>query len=244
MKKKLTDIIQTQDNQSGFLFDLFIHVLIFLSLLAYAVETLPNLTPTELSYLNIFERVSVLIFSIEYLLRIYTSNKKMGYIFSFYGIIDLLAILPFYLLAAVDARSLRVFRLFRIFRLFKFLRFNRAIKLLVKSFNRVKAEIIVFLFLTVVLIYLSSVVVYHFEFPAQPNKFQSIFHSMWWSVTTVTTIGYGDMYPITLWGKIFASFLSIVGIAIVAVPTGLLASSLTVVMEEEREKKEVADSMK
>ena len=85
------------------------------------------------------------------------------------------------------------------------------------------------------LIYISSVAIYHFEFPVQPDKFQSIFHSMWWSVTTVTTIGYGDMYPVTVWGKLFASLLSIIGIVVVAVPTGLLASSLTIVMEEHRE---------
>ena len=246
IKRKLSSIIQTQETRAGFMFDLFIHLLILVSLAAYAIETLPNLSLYQIHLLNQLEKVSIIIFSVEYLLRVYTSRSRAGYVFSFYGLIDLLAILPFYLFMAVDMRSIRVFRLLRIFRLIKFLRFNNAIRLLVKSFNRVRDEILVFLFLMLMLIYISSVIIYHFEFPLQPDKFQSIFHSMWWSVTTVTTIGYGDMYPITFWGKLFASFLSIVGIVIVAVPTGLLASSLTIVMEEHRESMDqdsVSDSM-
>ena len=235
IRRKLTTIIQTQETRSGFTFDLLIHLLILMSLAAYAIETLPYLSSDQIKLLRQFELVSIAVFSIEYLLRVYTSRIRLQYIFSFYGLVDLLAVLPFYLFMSIDMRSIRIFRLLRIFRLIKFLRFNNAIRLLVKSFNRVRDEILVFLFLILMLIYISSVAIYHFEFPVQPDKFQSIFHSMWWSVTTVTTIGYGDMYPVTVWGKLFASLLSIIGIVVVAVPTGLLASSLTIVMEEHRE---------
>ena len=234
MKSKLKNIIESQDSRSGIIFDIFIQLLILLSLLAYAIETLPNLSKEHIIYLNTFETISIMIFSIEYILRVYVSDRKIGYIFSFYGIVDFLAILPYYLITSIDLRSIRVFRLLRIFRVIKLFRFNRAIDLMSKALAKVRAEITIFLFITLVLIYLSSIVIYHCEHAVQPDKFKSIFHSMWWSVMTLTTVGYGEIYPVTSLGKLFTSFLSIIGIGIVAIPTGLLASSLTSVMDEDK----------
>ena len=98
----------------------------------------------------------------------------------------------------------------------------------------IKEELIVFLIATLFLLYVSSVGIYYFENPAQPDKFSSVFHSMWWSVATLTTVGYGDVYPITVGGKIFTFFILILGLGIIAVPTGLFASALTKSIEIER----------
>ena len=146
---------------------------------------------------------------------------------SFFGIIDLLAILPFYLTLGTDLKSLRAVRLFRLLRLLKFLRYGDTLKNLKQSFDNVKKELILFSAATLLLIYFSSVGIYFFENEAQPDAFSSVFSAMWWSVATLTTVGYGDIYPITTGGKIFSTFIVFIGLGLVAVPTGLIASSLT-----------------
>ena len=114
----------------------------------------------------------------------------------------------------------------------KLFRFNKSLVLLKDAFLKVTSEMILFVFITTILLYVSAVGIYFFENSAQPEQFKSIFHSLWWAVTTLTTVGYGDMYPITIGGKIFTTFISLIGIGIVAIPTGLLASSLTSIMKE------------
>ena len=177
-----------------------------------------------IQYLKIIELVTVIIFTIEYILRFYTANKKIDYFLSFYGIVDLIAILPFYLTLGIDLRSIRVIRLLR---LTKLLRYNTSLSVLKDAFIRIKSELIIFTFTSVILIYISSIGIYYFENTAQPEAFKSIFHCMWWAVCTLTTVGYGDIYPITVGGKIFTSIISLLGIGIIAIPTGLLASSLS-----------------
>ena len=152
------------------------------------------------------------------------SDRKLSYILSFYGFIDLIAIAPFYLSGVIDLRSLRIVRLLRILKLF---RFNKSLTLLNKAFLLVKREMIIFSFIALLLLYISSVGIYYLENPAQPEQFSSVFACMWWSVSTMTTVGYGDMVPVTVGGKIFTSLISFIGIGIVAIPVALLASSLT-----------------
>jgi voltage-gated potassium channel len=177
-------------------------------------------------FLDIIEKFCVIIFSIEYILRVYIAEKKIKYMISFYGIIDLLAILPFYLNSFVDLRSLRVFRVFRIFRAFKLVRYNRAMRRIQIAAKIVKEEIILFLIITGIFIFLAASGIYFFENAAQPENFSSIFTSLWWSVVTLTTVGYGDVYPITVGGKIFTFFVLILGVGIVTIPAGLVASAL------------------
>ena len=141
----------------------------------------------------------------------------------------MLAILPYYISAGIDLRSIRIVRLVRLLKLF---RFNKSLVLLKDAFLKVKSEMMLFVFITTILLYVSAVGIYFFENSAQPEQFKSIIHSLWWAVTTLTTVGYGDMYPITIGGKIFTTFISLIGIGIVAIPTGLLASSLTSIMKE------------
>ena len=236
-KIKLKNIIETQDSKLGYYFDLFIQVLIILSLISFSVETLPNLSAKAREFLKTFETISVIIFTMEYLCRIYVSDKKITYIFSFYGMIDLIAILPYYLLGAIDLRSLRVVRLLRILRLFKLFRFNDSLYLLQKAFMIVKREMLIFSFIAIILLYISSVGIYHFENPVQPEAFSSIFDCMWWAISTMTTVGYGDIVPVTIGGKIFTSFISFIGIGVVSIPTALLASSLTNLIDVNKEDK-------
>ena len=232
----LRRIIEENDTKSGKFFDVFIQTLILLSLISFSIETLPNLDEQTVNRLHIFEIFSVVIFTIEYLLRIYVSDKKFKFIFSFYGLVDLFAILPFYLSTGIDLRSIRIFRLFRLFRAFKIFRYNSALKRFRIAFISIKEELIVFLIATAFVMYLSAVGIYYFEHEVQPEKFASIFHCLWWAVATLTTVGYGDVYPITAGGKIFTFIMLLIGLGIIAVPTGLIASSLTKVISEEKRK--------
>tara|TARA_B100000959_G_scaffold260425_1_gene296900 strand:+ start:70 stop:801 length:732 start_codon:yes stop_codon:yes gene_type:complete len=235
MKTMLKNIVESQSSRAGYLFDLFIQIMIVLSLLAFSFETIPNLSDTTLSYLHYFEVISIIIFTLEYILRIYVADRRMTYIFSFYGFIDLVAILPFYISGSVDLRSLRAVRLLRVLRLLKLFRFNESLILLSRAFRIVKREMIVFSFIAVILLYVSSVGIYFFENPVQPDEFGSIFDCMWWAISTMTTVGYGDIVPITIGGKIFTSIISFIGIGVVSIPTALLASSLTNLIKVDKE---------
>ena len=207
-------------------FEIFIQFLIITSIVTFSIETLPDLSAQLIRALNLIEISCVVIFTIEYIGRIAFSKKGLKYIYSFYGIIDLVAVLPFYISLGIDLRSIRILRLLRLIRILKLPKFNKAIKILTKSFKSIKAELSVVIMFALVFIFLSSVGIYFFENEAQPENFKSIFHSIWWAIATLTTVGYGDVYPITLGGKIFSSFIILIGIGIVAIPTGLIASSI------------------
>lgn len=223
----LKDTITNIESKNGRRFDIFIQVLIVLSLLAFSIETLPNLSPKTIEFLYYFEVFCVSIFTAEYLLRFIFAKKKLGYIFSFYGIIDLLAILPFYLSFGIDLRSVRIFRILRVFRILKLARYNTAINRFKDAAVSAKEEIVLFIILTGILLYLAAFGIYLFENEAQPEKFASVFHSLWWAVSTLTTVGYGDVYPITMGGKIFTFCILIIGLGIVTVPAGIVASALS-----------------
>lgn len=225
-KAKLKQIIENNDTKEGKWFDIVIQFLIILSLISFSIETLPYLNNQIKKFLNIFEVLTVIIFTVEYLLRLFVADKKIKHILSFYAIIDLFAILPFYLSFGIDLRSIRILRLFRLFRIFKIMRYNKAIQFFIKAFLSIKEELVLFFILSAFLLFFASIGIYYFENPAQPEQFKSIFHSLWWAVTTLTTVGYGDMYPITLGGKIFTSIILFIGLGIIAVPTGLIASAL------------------
>lgn len=223
----LKRIVEDSSTRAGKVFDLSIQFLIVLSLVSFAVETLPGLDTGLRTYLGIAEAVIVIIFSLEYLLRMMVADRKLGFAFSFYGLIDLAAILPFYIAMGVDLRSVRVFRLLRLFRIFKMMRYSAAIERLRGAFVQTKQELILFGVASGLLLYVASVGIYYFESAAQPETFQSVFHCLWWAVVTLTTVGYGDAYPVTVGGKVFTSIIAILGVGIVAVPTGLFASALT-----------------
>lgn len=227
MRKLLLKVVIKNDSKIGRRFDIFIQSLILLSLVSFSIETLPNLSDKLINFLNIFEFITIVIFSIELLLRLILTSPPFKYLFSFYGIIDLIAVIPFYLSVGVDLRSVRIFRLFRLFRIFKLLKYSSAIDRLNSAFSEIKKEITIFIIGAFFFIYVSSIGIYHFEHKVQPEIFKSIFHSMWWAVTTLTTVGYGDMYPVTTGGKIFTTIIVFIGMGMIAVPTGLFASALS-----------------
>ena len=158
--------------------------------------------------------------------------------FSFYGLIDLASILPFYVARGVDLRAIRAFRLLRLLRLLKLVRYSRALERFRRAFHDIRAELTLFLATCTIVVYLSSVGIYYFESRVQPETFGSVFHSMWWAIATLTTVGYGDVYPITAGGKVFTALILIVGLGVVAIPSGLVASSLTEVFREEHAQEE------
>jgi voltage-gated potassium channel len=148
-------------------------------------------------------------------------------VFSTFGLIDLISILPFYLnqFIKVDGRFLRILRLFRLTRIFKLGRDSSSLRLFVKALKGVQNELKFTLFLSALAILFSASAIYYLENEAQPDKFSSITESIWWATVSLATVGYGDVYPVTVGGKIFASIISLIGIGIVAIPTGIISAS-------------------
>lgn len=237
-KKTINTVLNSTDSLPGKVFFYVIQALIIASLVSFSFDTLPDLSPKIKHYLYVLEVIIVLVFTIEYVLRIYIANNRLRFIFSFYGLVDLIAILPFYVASGFDLRSVRIFRLLRLVRILKLFRYNQAISRFKHALFIAKEELILFGFIAVVMLYLSAVGIYYFEHAAQPEQFKSIFHSLWWSVTTLTTVGYGDMYPITTGGKFFTFLVLMIGLGIIAVPTGLVASALSVARQKEMQKKD------
>lgn len=223
----LKDVVEKNDTPLGRTFDLSIQLLIVLSLIAFSIETLPDLSPATRRYLYIFEVVTVTIFTVEYITRLIVADNRIQFATSFFGVIDLLAILPFFLSFGIDLRSIRAFRLLRLFRMFKLVRYSNAIQRFHRAFLIAREELVLFLFVTIILLYLAAVGIYHFEHDAQPETFKSVFHSLWWAVATLTTVGYGDVYPITPGGRIFTFLVLLIGLGVVSVPAGLVASALS-----------------
>lgn len=220
--------------------EIAIQFVIILSLVDFALETLPDLSAGQRRMLHLSELFTVGIFSVEYVARIILSKPSRKYVFSFFGMVDLLAILPFYLCLGFDLRSLRALRLLRLFRILKLARYSKAVQRYHRAFIIAREELVLFGSTACILVYLAAVGIYYFEHHAQPEKFRSIFDSLWWAVSTLTTVGYGDIYPITPWGRFFTFFILIIGLGIIAVPTGLVASALSKARREE----EVGDKTK
>jgi len=222
----IKNLISDGTSKVGFYFDVFIQTMVILSLVAFSVETLPDLDPATIDALSWFELFSVVVFSCEYLTRIYFAKPKRNYIFSVFGIIDLLAILPFFLGLAVDLRSIRIVRVLRVFRILKLARYSRAMRRFHIALDIAREELILFLCVTLILIYLAAVGIYYCENEAQPQAFGSVFHCLWWAISTLSTVGYGDIYPITVGGKIFTFVILLIGLGFISVPAGLVASAL------------------
>jgi voltage-gated potassium channel len=238
MKQKIYHLIEKGSHGSkiNLAFDYFIIFLIIFNVVALALDTLTGLSEQLRNTLRIFEVVSIGIFTLEFILRLYVSDithpakSKMAsakkFILSPFGIIDMLAILPFYIpfIIKVDLRFLRVLRLIRFFRVLKISRYNSTIKLIRDVLKEKRAEIGMTFFISVLLLLVSAFVMYSVENPVQPEKFPNIFASLWWAVATLTTVGYGDIYPITTLGKIISGVVSILGIGLIALPTGIISA--------------------
>ena len=219
-------IVWETDTRAGAVFDWAIQALVVVSLVTFALETSPNLSEEGREWLRVGEIVVVAIFTAEYLARVWTAQNRLRFICSFFGVVDLLAILPFYLSLGMDLRSIRVVRLLRVFRALKLARYSAAIGRFRRALVLAKEELVLFGVSSAMVLYLAAVGIYYFEHEAQPEKFPSIFAALWWAVATLTTVGYGDVYPVTVGGRVFTFLVLVVGLGIVSVPSGIVASAL------------------
>jgi len=223
----LKRIIERTDNRPGKIFTLVVQALIIISLIDFSFETLPGIGPRTRALLKTVETMTIVVFTVEYLLRLVVADRRLRFIFSFYGIIDLLAILPYYLGLGIDLRSLRAFRLLRLIRVLKLSRFGVAGRRLGAAFRSIRDELVLFFCVTAILLYLSAMGIYYFEHHQQPEAFASVFDGLWWAVVSLTGVGYGDAIPMTVGGRIFTAVILFLGMGVVAVPTGLLAAALS-----------------
>lgn len=229
-KEKLFTVIFEAETRAGKNFDILLLILILISIILVMVESVPSLLQEYDSYLYKAEWTITILFTIEYILRLIVVKKPWKYMTSFYGIIDLLSILPTYISLFIPQsqfliliRALRLMRVFRIFKLTRFVRESTTIVLALKASAR---RIFVFLVFVVLLSIFLGSLIYVVESP-QNESFSSIPQSVYWSIVTITTVGYGDISPITPAGKLIASLIMLLGYAIIAVPTGIVTVELT-----------------
>jgi len=215
--------------------DIFILSLIGLNVLAIILESVAALEQRYAVVFTIFERFSVAAFTIEYALRLWSCVEdprfrravrgRLSFAVTPLAVLDLLAILPFYLrVFPIDLRFLRTLRLLRLFRILKVARYSKALRVIGNVVREKKAELCTTIFVLSLLLILASCLLYYVEHGAQPDVFSSIPATMWWAVATFTTVGYGDIYPVTGLGKLIAALMAILGIGVAALPTGIIAS--------------------
>jgi len=258
-KTEIFHILYTRDkyNYKGWKYyidDYFISSLIILNILVIMLESFVHFSVHYNSYFLAFEYFTVTIFTIEYLMRLWVSNlrfpklgwfrSRLKYIFSFIGIIDLLAILPFYIpfIYPIDSNQERFLRLLRIFRIFKLAHYSESLKLVGKVLGEKKRELLITVASTFILLLLVSAIMLELEKDIQPVKFNNIFGAFWWAMETLTTIGYGDVHPLTGWGKFLAGITAIFGIGLVAIPTGILSVGfLEEINKKKKKNKNITD---
>jgi voltage-gated potassium channel len=219
-------------------FEKFIYILIIVNLLVMVVESEPDINKDFSDLFNYFERFSIIVFTIEYVIRSINSfQKNKKYNTSFFGLIDLFSILPYYFQAALgfDGRFIRIFRLFRISRILKLGRFSKSFDLLGKGVNNVKTELYLTFSIAFILLFFSASGIYFIENEVQPQNFSSITSSFWWAVSSLTGVGFEAIYPITLGGKIFGSIIALVGVGVIAVPTGIISASFVEIINEHKQ---------
>lgn len=228
-RAKLHEIIFEADTPTGKFFDITLLIFIVLSVIVVLLDSVLSIHERFGHSLLILEWSFTILFTLEYILRIITSNQPSKYIFSFYGIIDLLAILPTYLsLILVGSQYLlviRMLRLLRVFRVLKLTRYVGASKVLAVALRRSRHKIVVFLEVVLTLVVVMGSIMYMVEGPE--HGFNSIPHSIYWAIVTLTTVGYGDIAPQTFLGQTIASFVMIIGYAIIAVPTGIISVEMS-----------------
>ncbi len=232
------------------LFDLLLIGLIIVNIAAMMLETVPGIPALWQHELHIIEVVSVLIFTVEYFLRLYSSasaphrssgeqatswQKRWAYIKSPIALVDLMAILPFYLSVFV-AFDLRILRIFRVMRILKIGRYSRSIQTLATVLRNESHSLIAAISVLLVFTVIAATCIYYIERTAQPDVFSSIPASLWWALVTLTTVGYGDIVPITTLGKVFGGLITIMGICFYALPAGILSSSYTAQMQLKRDR--------
>ena len=236
LRRKIFTIIFGTDTPAGKSFDI---ILLWLIILSVTVVVLESVSAMRESYHDLFmnvEWIFTIVFTLEYLLRIYTSPKPLKYITSFFGIIDLLAILPSYMGLLFDTSTflltIRALRLLRMFRVFKLGRYVKEAAVLVKALQMSVHKIVVFFGGVLTLVLILGSLLYLIE--GEENGFTSIPQSIYWAIVTITTVGYGDIAPVTVLGKILASIAMLTGFSIIAVPTGIISVELASAVQSDK----------
>ena len=228
LQHRLHEIIYEADTPSGKLFDVILLIAILASVLFVMLESVGWIEEKYGDFLNIAEWIITILFSIEYILRIVSVKKPWNYIFSFYGIIDLLSTIPKYISLFVvgshNLAALRALRLLRVFRILKLTRYVGESNRLMIALRNSRAKISVFLFFVIILCIILGTIMYMIE--GAENGFTSIPRSVYWAIVTLTTVGYGDIAPGTPLGQLIASIIMILGYAIIAIPTGIVSSEM------------------
>ncbi|MFQ5850274.1 MAG: ion transporter [Candidatus Binatia bacterium] len=236
-KRRIYEIVEVArpGDKASRVFDLFILSLIALNVVALMAETVKPIFQWSPRSFEMFEIISIAVFTVEYLLRIWSCTASERFSFPLMGrlrfaltplaLIDLFAILPFYLpFLGIDLRFLRSVRLARLFRLAKLWRYSQAMRILVRVCGSKRDELAVAVSILGLLLILASSLMYYTESEAQPEAFSSIPAAMWWAIVTLTTVGYGDTYPITPFGKMLGALITVLGIGILALPTAILSA--------------------
>ena len=225
-RQKIHEVIYGTHTPAGKLFDILLLVLIVYSVIIVMLESIPTFDEKHHDFLNLSEWVVTILFSIEYILRIVSINRPRKYIFSFFGIVDLLSTIPKYLslflIGSQYITAFRILRLLRVFRILKLVRFVGEANNLVRALNASRTKIFVFVFFVIVISVLLGTVMYIVEGPT--HGFTSIPHSVYWTIVTLTTVGYGDISPETPLGQFIATLIMIIGYGVIAVPTGIVSA--------------------
>jgi voltage-gated potassium channel len=231
MKARLYRIIFEADTPGGRAFDIVLLAAILLSTALVCIESVAHIKELWGFELKTGEWILTILFTIEYGIRIYCSPRRRQYIFSFFGIVDLLSILPAYLALLISPASyylvtIRLFRLLRVFRVLRLLELSGEAQTILRALRQSMPKIAIFFYALLILVFLEGTVMYLVEGGTNPG-FNSIPQSVYWAIVTMTTVGYGDVSPITFTGKVIASFIMLSGYAIIAVPTGIVTAQLT-----------------
>ncbi|PML51071.1 ion transporter [Vibrio lentus] len=237
LKHHLYVIIFGTHTPAGRVFDISLIVAILASLLVLILESIPNVMTEWSQQLRYIEYTFTALFTVEYLLRLYCSPKPKSYATSFYGVVDLLAILPTYLAIIFPGASfmgvVRLLRVMRIFRILKLVRYLQDSNILLRSLLMARRKILIFFSTVGILVVIFGALIFVIEGPE--NGFTSIPHSIYWAIVTITTVGYGDMIPQTALGKAIASLTMLLGYSILAVPTGIITAELSNEMNSHKE---------
>jgi len=237
LKTQLYTIIFGHNTPSGKLFDLVLIYTILFSVLIVILDSVDVLSTNYGLFFRVTEWVLTIFFTIEYAIRIYCSPNRWRYIFSYYGIVDLLAIIPSYLSLFVSGISylliIRLLRVLRIFRILKLVQYLREANVLMRSLAMAKRKIFLFFSFVVVLATIFGSLMFIIEGPE--NGFTSIPKSIYWTIVTITTVGYGDITPLTTLGQVIAAFVMLTGYSIIAVPTGIFTAEIAQEMQRQRQ---------
>lgn len=238
-RKKIYDIIFEADTFTGKAFDLVLIILILITVLAVILESVPSIHLRFGTWLIFIEWIITILFTIEYVVRIWASPKPFRYMTSFYGVIDFLAIIPTYLsiifAGAMGFAVIRGLRLLRIFRILKITRYSNEGRMIVDALRASRIKILIFLFAVITIVLIIGTMMYLIE--GEYAGFTSIPASIYWTIVTLTTVGYGDMTPVSDFGKFIASFVMIIGYGIIAVPTGIVTFEIATSVKKSADKK-------